>query len=641
MDRLARARAARLRDLRRPAAEPGRAARALPRSQHRRRSRTQAIDDTVAFFAQAASSIQREAEIARDLLAEIRVAPGLPRARRPGLPRARPLGADAVGRRGAAHPPRRAARLEPAGRVLRARRADHRPASARQRSAARRARGAGGEAQHAGRRRARRGHDPPRRSRHRSRARRRRARRRGRRRRAPSRTDAQSARRSPAASCAIRCSIRRSRAAPVDRARAASEARARRAAQPRKDVDVRIPLGRLVVVTGVSGSGKSTLARDVLYTNLKRLVGRPSPTRGAKPPELTGVAAMRGVGSASTACSKSTRRRSARRRAPAPRPTSASGTTSAASSPDTTEARIRGYTASRFSFNTAGGRCEACEGQGVQTIEMSFLPDVKVLCDVCGGPRFNSETLSVAVARQEHRRRAGDEHRRGGGVLRGAPVDPSRAAAAAGRGPGLSHARPAEPDAVGRRGAAHQAGDRAREGARRRARAAPRQKPQHTLYVLDEPTVGLHMADVEKLIHVLHRLVDAGNTRRGRRAQPRRDGRGRLDHRHGPGGGDGGGRIVAEGAPPRSPAARRARTPARCSTNFCAIGRDRRNRASLSFPGYSDPASRARTAGARHEAQSTGEWRSGPTSRERRSAPEAVLRAKASTLPTAARYPRP
>src|SRR5438874_3500663 len=163
--------------------------------------------------------------------------------------------------------------------------------------------------------------------------------------------------------------------------------------------DVRIPLGRLVVITGVSGSGKSTVARDVLYANLKRLLGQNAPRssgrRRAAGVRLVGCAAVRGLELVDrvlevdqTPIGKTPRSCPATyigfwddiRRVYA----------------GTTEARIRGYSASRFSFNTAGGRCEACQGQGMQTVEMSFLPDVKVLCDVCGGRRFNSETLAVS-----------------------------------------------------------------------------------------------------------------------------------------------------------------------------------------------------------------------------------------------------
>ena len=183
---------------------------------------------------------------------------------------------------------------------------------------------------------------------------------------------------------------------------------------------------------------------------------------------------------------------------------------------DTTEARMRGYTASRFSFNTAGGRCEACEGQGVKTIEMSFLPDVKVTCEACGGARFNPETLTVrcrdktigdvlAMSVDEaveffaahpsihHALRLLQDV--GLGYLTLGQQSPTLSGGEAQRiklVTELAKVRPDAADAGGRPG---------RPGSER-----------HTLYVLDEPTVGLHMADVEKLIRVLHRLVDAGNT---------------------------------------------------------------------------------------------------------------------------------
>jgi excinuclease ABC subunit A len=167
-----------------------------------------------------------------------------------------------------------------------------------------------------------------------------------------------------------------------------------------------------------------------------------------------------------------------------------------------TEASIRGYDASRFSFNTAGGRCEACEGQGVKTIEMSFLPDVKLLCDVCGGRRFDGETLSVLWRGKS----VGD--------LLGMSVEDAVGFFAA--HPAVHHALTLLNDVglgyltLGQPSPTLSGGEAQRiklvtELARIRG-------DLHTLYVLDEPTVGLHMADVQKLTGVLHRLVDAGNS---------------------------------------------------------------------------------------------------------------------------------
>src|SRR5271166_4818311 len=156
-------------------------------------------------------------------------------------------------------------------------------------------------------------------------------------------------------------------------------------------IDVTFPIGRLSVVTGVSGSGKSSLARDVLFENLKRLVAQ---RREKAETRLIGCEQVRDwqrvtrvlevdqtpIGKTPRSC-----------------PATYIGFWDAIRRlfAESTEARIRGYTASRFSFNSAGGRCEACEGQGVQRIEMNFLPDVQIPCDVCGGQRFNVETLSV------------------------------------------------------------------------------------------------------------------------------------------------------------------------------------------------------------------------------------------------------
>jgi excinuclease ABC subunit A len=323
--------------------------------------------------------------------------------------------------------------------------------------------------------------------------------------------------------------------------------------------DVRIPLGRLVVITGVSGSGKSTVARDVLYANLKRLLGaeqRGRRRRRANEGEPLGCAALRGVEHLGRVLEVD---QTPIGKTPRSCPATYIGLWDEVRRiyAGTTEARIRGYTASRFSFNTAGGRCEACEGQGVKTIEMSFLPDVKVLCDVCGGKRFNTETLAVLWREKSI-----------GDVLAMDVDDAVEFFAAHARvhralkllqDVGLGYLTLGQPSPTLSGGEAQRI-KLVAELSKVRADAAggARPAPKQTLYVLDEPTVGLHMADVEKLIQVLHRLVAAGNS--AIVVEHNLDVMAEADWiiDLGPEAGDGGGRIVAQGAP--AEIARRART---------------------------------------------------------------------------------
>ncbi|MEP6883681.1 MAG: excinuclease ABC subunit UvrA [Gammaproteobacteria bacterium] len=316
-----------------------------------------------------------------------------------------------------------------------------------------------------------------------------------------------------------------------------------------RKIDARVPLGRLTVVTGVSGSGKSSLARDVLLRNLKRLLARPSRSARQADVLLQGCEAITGwqkisrvlevdqtpIGKTPRSCPAtyigfwdSIRRLYA----------------------DTTEARIRGFSASRFSFNTAGGRCEACEGQGMQRIEMSFLPDVQVLCDVCGGKRFNPETLSILFNGKSI------------GEVLAMSVDDALEFFAAQRSVfhpvslladvGLGYLSLGQPSPT-LSGGESQRIKLVTELSKVRTDAlgvdTARREGQHTLYVLDEPTVGLHMADVEKLVRVLHRLVDTGNTvvviEHNLDVMAEADWIVDL----GPEGGDGGGRLVAQGSP--------------------------------------------------------------------------------------------
>jgi excinuclease ABC subunit A len=269
-----------------------------------------------------------------------------------------------------------------------------------------------------------------------------------------------------------------------------------------RSLRVRIPLGRLVVVTGVSGSGKSTLARDVLYAHLRSALHGGAQSAARPPGRLLGAAQLTRVLEVDQTPIGRTPRS-----CPATyvgfwddiRRIYAGGE----------EARIRGYGASRFSFNTAGGRCSECDGQGQRTIEMSFLPDVKVLCEQCGGRRFDPETLearwrgrSVAEVLAMNVEDAVDFFQAHPRVRR--PL-------ALLRDVGLGYLTLGQPSPTLSGGEAQRI-KLVTELARLPSMQPRRRVLPHTLYVLDEPTVGLHMADVERLSSVLHRLVDAGNS---------------------------------------------------------------------------------------------------------------------------------
>jgi excinuclease ABC subunit A len=281
------------------------------------------------------------------------------------------------------------------------------------------------------------------------------------------------------------------------------------------DVDIDVPLKRLVVVTGVSGSGKSTLARDVLLANVQAAVQQRSTKAGrdadgaGKHPKWVGAKSLDGYRSIDRVLEVD---QTPIGKTPRSCPATYIGfwDTIRKLFADTLEARARGYGPGRFSFNTGEGRCPLCEGQGVRTIAMSFLPDVKVPCEACHGARFNPETLAVTWRGKNI-----------GDVLR---MEVDEAVEFFASMPNISHPLQLLRDVglgyltLGQPSPTLSGGEaqriklvtelsKVRDDITRRGQKAP-----HTLYVLDEPTVGLHMADVEKLIRVLHRLVDGGHS---------------------------------------------------------------------------------------------------------------------------------
>ncbi len=303
-------------------------------------------------------------------------------------------------------------------------------------------------------------------------------------------------------------------------------------------VDLRVPLGRLVAITGVSGSGKSTLARDVLLSNVQSALTGNRKWAGCE--NLEGFQHIdRVLEVDQTPIGKT----------PRSCPATYIGFWDAIRKlfTETLEARARGYGTARFSFNTGDGRCPGCEGQGMKTIEMSFLPDVKVPCDVCHGARFNPETLAVTWRGKSI-----------GDVLQ---MEVDEAVVFFASMPSIAHPLQLLKDVglgyltLGQPSPTLSGGEaqriklvtelsKVRDDVTRRG-----QKPPKTLYVLDEPTVGLHMADVERLIRVLHRLVEGGHSVVV------------IEHDLdviaeadwvvdlGPEGGTGGGRVVVAGAP--------------------------------------------------------------------------------------------
>jgi excinuclease ABC subunit A len=297
-----------------------------------------------------------------------------------------------------------------------------------------------------------------------------------------------------------------------------------------KDIDVCFPLGKFVAVTGVSGSGKSTLVNEILHKSVAQSLHR---TR-----ERAGL--HRGVEGLDNLDKVINIDQSPIGRTPRSNPATYTGAFTPirelfASVP---EAKIRGYKAGRFSFNVKGGRCEACKGEGIIQIEMHFLPDVYVPCEVCKGKRYNREALEIKFKDKTISDVLDLTVDEAVDMFENMPSIANKLRTL--RDVGLGYIKLGQPATTLSGGEAQRI---------KLATELSKRATGKTLYILDEPTTGLHFADVEKLLLVLNRLVDAGNSVVV------------IEHNLdviktadwlidlGPEGGDAGGTVVAEGTP--------------------------------------------------------------------------------------------
>ncbi len=297
-----------------------------------------------------------------------------------------------------------------------------------------------------------------------------------------------------------------------------------------KGIDLALPLGLLVCVTGVSGSGKSTLINDTLYAAVARsLYGS-----AAEPAPHASIAGLEHLDKVISVD------QSPIGRTPRSNPATYTGLFTPmrelfASVP---EARSRGYDAGRFSFNVKGGRCEACQGDGVTKVEMHFLPDIYVPCDVCHGKRYNRETLEVRYKGRNIHEVLEMTVSEAAGFFSAVPAIARKLQTLI--DVGLGYVR------LGQSATTLSGGEAQRV---KLSLELSKRDTGRTLYILDEPTTGLHFHDIKLLLEVLHRLRDAGNSVVV------------IEHNVdviktadwivdlGPEGGDGGGRLVAEGTP--------------------------------------------------------------------------------------------
>ena len=297
-----------------------------------------------------------------------------------------------------------------------------------------------------------------------------------------------------------------------------------------KSIDVDVPLSLMTCVTGVSGSGKSTLINDTLYLSAAERINR-SPVSPAP------VKTIEGLGEIDRVIDIS---QSPIGRTPRSNPATYSGLFTPIRDlfASTAESRSRGYKPGRFSFNVKGGRCEACQGDGVIKVEMHFLPDIYVACDVCKGKRYNRETLEIRYKDRNVHEVLDMTVETAVEFFKNVPVLKRKLQTL--MDVGLSYVR------LGQNATTLSGGEAQRV---KLAKELSKRDTGKTLYILDEPTTGLHFHDIAQLLHVLHRLRDHGNTIVV------------IEHNLdviktadwvidlGPEGGDGGGQVLVEGTP--------------------------------------------------------------------------------------------